>query len=64
MKEWATLGTVILICLWLLCVGVSFYFCLRSLGISGERRRLSFGFAIASIFFPPFVGVPVCLNVR
>jgi hypothetical protein len=50
--------------LWLVIVVVGFSFFARCAFTSGERFRLSFGFALASIFCPPFACVPIALNVR
>jgi len=49
---------------WLIVVLVGFVYMLRSLHVPGERRRLSVGFTIASVFFPPLMTVPVILNVH
>ena len=50
---------------WLFVVLVGYAYMVRGLGdpnASRERKRLSIGFTLASVFFPPFMTVPVTLN--
>lgn len=48
--------------LWLTIVLTGFSYFARCAFTSGEKFRLSIGFALASIFCPPFVCVPIALN--
>lgn len=49
---------------WASIVIVGFAYFGRGATRSGDRFRLSLGFALASVVFPPFAMVPVCLNAR
>jgi hypothetical protein len=50
--------------LWFLMVTTAFLFFARTASRSGERFRLSLGFSLASIVFPPFCMVPIALNYK
>jgi hypothetical protein len=49
---------------WITLVLIGFIYTARGAHIGNERFRLSLGFSIASIFFPPFCSVPIVLNVK
>ncbi len=50
--------------LWMVIVLIAWAYFTRCAFTSGEKFRLSLGFALASIFCPPFACVPIALNVR
>jgi hypothetical protein len=49
--------------LWTIFVVIAFTFFSRVATRNGERFRLSLGFSMATLVFPFFAVVPVCLNV-
>jgi hypothetical protein len=57
-------GSVIMLSLWLVLIVTGMVFASRSFRSNAESARLSIGFAIASVFFPPLAVVPICLNAR
>lgn len=58
------IGTVASISLvWTIFVVLAFTFFSRIANKNGERFRLSLGFSLATLIFPFFAVVPVCLNI-
>ena len=57
-------ATAILMFFWIFLVLLGFSFFARCAFTSGEKFRLSLGFSLASVLFPPFACVPICLNAR
>lgn len=50
--------------IWATIIIVGFVYMARSSRTGGEKFRLSLGFALVSVFFPPFAVVPIVLNAH
>jgi len=58
----STAITIMIMLLWIGIVVLAFIFFARTSTVSGERFNLSLGFALLSVFCPPFAAIPICLN--
>lgn len=64
MKMGVLCGVLLIAIVWFTLIIVAFSYFARCSAQDVERYRVSLGFSMATILFPPFAMVPVCLNIR